>query len=146
MAQLHEYKAKQILAAHGIAIPRGYLAESAAQAREIAREFGSPVVIKAQIHSTSRAALGGVKFANSPEEAESFAGEMFGREFIGNFCKAVLVDEKATIEREYYLGFIVDTTLRRPTLLFSESGGSGIEEHRWVDEKAHLLDPTRAEY
>jgi succinyl-CoA synthetase beta subunit len=128
MAQLHEYKAKQILAANGIEIPRGEVAFDTKTAREIAEKLGGEVVIKAQIHSTSRAAAGGIKFAKTPEEAAKIAAEMLGKEIAGNLCEAVLIDEKAKIEREFYLGFIIDTTLKRPTLLFSDSGGSGIEE------------------
>ena len=128
MAQLHEYQAKKILSENGIAISRGSLATTAAEAGEIAEKLGGEVVIKAQIHSTSRAAGGGIRFAKSFAEAEKIAAEMLGREIGGNLCKAVLVDEKAEIEREFYLGFIIDTALKRPVLLFSDSGGSGIEE------------------
>jgi succinyl-CoA synthetase beta subunit len=128
MAQLHEYQAKQILAANGIEIPRGEVAFDVAKAKEIAAKFGGEVAVKAQIHSTSRAASGGIKFAKSADEARQIASEMLGKEIAGNLCEAVLIDEIAEIEREFYLGFIVDTTLKRPTLLFSDLGGSGIEE------------------
>ena len=128
MAQLHEYKAKQILAENGIEIPNGEVAFDAQKAKEIAERLGGEVVVKAQIHSTSRAAAGGIKFAKSAEEVEQIASEMLGKEIAGNLCEAVLIDEKAEIAREFYLGFIIDTTLKRPTLLFSDSGGSGIEE------------------
>lgn len=128
MAQLHEHQAKKILAGNGIEIPRGQVAFSPQEAREIAENLGGNVVVKAQIHSTSRAAAGGIKFASNAEEAEKRAAEMLGKEIAGNICEAVLIDEKAEIEREFYLGFIVDTTLKRPTLLFSDTGGSGIEE------------------
>ena len=120
MAQLHEHQAKKILAAEGIEIPRGQVAFSATEARRIAADLGGNVVIKAQIHSTSRAAAGGIRFAKSADEAENIASEMLGSEIAGNICDAVLVDEKAVIEHEFYLGFIVDTVLKRPTLLFSD--------------------------
>lgn len=128
MAQLHEYKAKQILAAHGIEIPRGQVASSPQDAREIAENLGGVVVVKAQIHTTSRAAAGGIRFASNADEAEKLAAQMIGKEIGGNLCQSVLIDEKADIEHEFYLGFIVDTVLKRPVLLFSVSGGSGIEE------------------
>jgi succinyl-CoA synthetase beta subunit len=128
MAQLHEYQAKKILAQNGVEISRGQVAFDAKTAKEIAERLGGKVVVKAQIHSTSRAASGGIRFANSADEAEKIAVEMLGKEIAGNLCEAVLIDEKAEIEREFYLGFIVDTVLKRPTLLFSDSGGSGIEE------------------
>jgi succinyl-CoA synthetase beta subunit len=128
MAQLHEHQAKKILAQNGVEIPHGQVAFDAKTAKEIAESLGGSVVVKAQIHSTSRAASGGIKFTNSAAEAEQIAAEMLGKEIAGNLCEAVLIDEKAEIEREFYLGFIVDTVLKRPTLLFSSSGGSGIEE------------------
>ncbi len=128
MAQLHEHQAKKILAQNGVEIPRGRVAFSTKEVRAIAESLGGKVVVKAQIHSTSRAANGGIRFADSAEEAEKIASEMLGQQIAGNLCEAVLVDEKAEIEREFYLGFIVDTVLKRPTLLFSDSGGSGIEE------------------
>lgn len=128
MAQLHEYKAKQILSENGIEIPRGEVVFDAIKAKEIAENMGGEVVVKAQIHSTSRATSGGIKFAKTPKEVEKIASEMLGKEIAGNLCEAVLIDEKAEIIKEFYLGFIVDTLLKRPTLLFSDSGGSGIEE------------------
>lgn len=143
MAQLHEYKAKQILAENGIEIPRGEVAFSAKKAKEIAEKLSGEVVVKAQIHSTSRAAAGGIKFAKTAEEAEKIASEMLGKEIANNLCEAVLIDEKAEIEREFYLGFIVDTTLKRPTLLFSDSGGSGIEER--ADSMKKLVCSIRKE-
>ena len=143
MAQLHEHQAKKILAEFGIEIPRGQIAFNAATAREIAERLGGNVIVKAQIHSTSRAANGGIRFANSPDEAEKIASEMLGKEIAGNLCEAVLVDEKAEIEREFYLGFIVDTVLKRPVLLFSETGGSGIEER--ADTMRKLVCSIRRE-
>jgi succinyl-CoA synthetase beta subunit len=143
MAQLHEYKAKQILAKNGIEIPLGEVAFDALKVKEIAEELGGEVVVKAQIHSTSRAASGGIKFAKSADEAEKIASEMLGKEIANNLCEAVLIDEKAEIVKEFYLGFIVDTTLKRPTLLFSDLGGSGIEER--ADSMKKLVCSIRKE-
>lgn len=143
MAQLHEYQAKKILAEHEIEIPRGQVAFSSQVAREIAENPGGEVVIKAQIHSTSRAASGGIRFASNADEAEKIANELIGKEIAGNLCEAVLIDEKAEVEREFYLGFIIDTTLKRPTLLFSDSGGSGIEER--ADSMKKLVCSIRKE-
>jgi succinyl-CoA synthetase beta subunit len=143
MAQLHEHQAKEILAQNGVEIPRGQVAFDAKTAKEIAESLGGSVVVKAQIHSTSRAASGGIRFANSADEAEKIAAEMLGKEIAGNLCEAVLIDEKAEIEREFYLGFIVDTVLKRPTLLFSDSGGSGIEER--ADSMRKLVCSIRRE-
>ncbi|MBK7709472.1 MAG: acetate--CoA ligase family protein [Acidobacteria bacterium] len=143
MAQLHEFQAKKILAAQGIEIPRGAVAFSPHEAREIAGSVGGEVVVKAQIHSTSRAAAGGIRFAESAAAAESIAAELLGTKIAGNVCQSVLIDEKATIEREFYLGFIIDSVLKRPTLLFSASGGSGIEDR--ADSMQKLICSIRAE-
>jgi succinyl-CoA synthetase beta subunit len=143
MAQLHEYQAKQILAENGIVIPLGEVAFDAKNVRLITEKLSGKVVVKAQIHSTSRAASGGIKFAKSADEAERIASEMLGKEIAGNLCEAVLIDEIAEIERELYLGFIVDTTLKRPTLLFSQAGGSGIEER--ADSMRKLVCSIRKE-
>ncbi|HMS44047.1 MAG TPA: hypothetical protein PKE69_27720, partial [Pyrinomonadaceae bacterium] len=89
------------------------------------------------------AASGGIRFASNADEAEKIANELIGKEIAGNLCEAVLIDEKAEIEREFYLGFIIDTTLKRPTLLFSDSGGSGIEER--ADSLKKLVCSIRKE-
>jgi len=128
VAQLHEYQAKRILVNHGVVIPRGQSAQTAAEAGEIAERLGGSVVVKAQIHSTSRAAGGGIRFAETAGEAERAAAEMLGKEILGNTVETVLIDERAEVELEFYLGFIIDDKLKRPTLLFSDAGGSGIEE------------------
>lgn len=143
MAQLHEHQAKKILAENEIEIPRGQVAFDSKTAREIAENLSNEIVIKAQIHSTSRAASGGICFASNADEAEKIADELIGKEIAGNLCEAVLIDEKAEIEREFYLGFIIDTVLKRPTLLFSDSGGSGIEER--ADSMRKLVCSIRRE-
>jgi succinyl-CoA synthetase beta subunit len=127
VAQLHENQAKRILAAHGIQIPRGKVATTGQQAALIAAELGGEVVVKAQIHTTSRAAAGGIRFASDANETAEIAGTLLGHEIAGNLIDLVLIDEKLQIEREFYLGFIIDDRLKRPILLFSEAGGSGIE-------------------
>jgi len=139
VAQLHEYQGKKILAAHGIEIPAGNVARTAAEVREIARKIGKPVVVKAQTHSTSRAASGGIKFADNEEEAFEKAEEIFAQ----IKPEMILIDEKLDIEREFYLGFIIDTVLKRPTLLFSDLGGSGIEER--ADSMRKLVCSIRCE-
>jgi succinyl-CoA synthetase beta subunit len=143
VAQIHEHQAKKLLSEQGIKIPRGQVAFDKKTAGKIAEKFGGEVVVKAQIHSTSRAASGGIKFAKSAVEAEKITSEMLGKEIANNLCEAVLVDEKVEIEREFYLGFIIDTTLKRPTLLFSDSGGSGIEER--ADSMEKLVCSIRKE-
>ena len=128
MAQLLEHQSKRILAENDVMIPAGELARTSAAARAIAENLNKPVVVKAQIQNTSRATLGAVRFADTPDEAEEIARELLGKEIGGSIVEAVLVDEKLDIELEFYLGFIIDDRLKRPTLLFSDVGGSGIEE------------------
>jgi len=135
MAKLYEYQAKKILREHGIETPRSQVVFVAEEASKVAEELGGKVVVKAQIHSTSRAAKGGIQFADSPQEAEKLAREMIGTIIGGNLCEAVLIEERIQIEKEFYIGFIIDTVLKRPVLLFSEVGGSGIEERAETTKK-----------
>jgi succinyl-CoA synthetase beta subunit len=128
LAQLYEHQAKKILAEHGIAIPRGFAVSNAADARDAGKQLGGKVVVKAQIHSTSRAAAGGIRFASSADETANIAEEMLGSEIAGNVVETVLIDENLSIEKEFYLGFIIDDRQKRPVLLCSDSGGSGVEE------------------
>jgi succinyl-CoA synthetase beta subunit len=124
MARLHEYQGKKLLETHGIEIPRGEIARTPEEAFAITERIGKPVVVKAQIHNTSRAASGAIKFADTPLESLATAQEIFAK----TAAEALLVDEKLEIEREFYLGFIIDDRLKRPTLLLNAAGGSGVEE------------------
>ncbi len=128
MARLHEHQGKRILNEYGIATPQGAAARSVEERREIAEELGKAVVIKAQVYGTSRAASGGIRFADSPDVAARIADEMLGATIGGAVVEAVLVEEALPIAREFYLGCIVDDRLRRPVMLLSAAGGSGIEE------------------
>lgn len=128
MAKLYEYQAKRILSRHGIEIPKGGVADSVESALQIAEGLGCKVVVKAQVHSTSRAAKGGIKFANTFEEVAGATFQLLKSRIDGSLCNFVLIEERIEIQKEFYLGFVVDTSLKRPVLLFSESGGSGIEE------------------
>jgi succinyl-CoA synthetase beta subunit len=128
MTRLHEHQGKQILAASGILIPRGSVAHTAEQARAVAVEIGGPVIIKAQAWVTSRAAKQLVHFADQSDEVEAIAAQLLSQQ-VGNFAiEAVLVEEKVQVEREMYLGLIVDDSARSPVIIFSSVGGSGIEE------------------
>ena len=132
---IHEYQAKAILARHGLSVPRGEVAFTAAEAREIATRLGGPVVVKAQIHAGGRSKGGGVKLAESAEEAERIAREMIGRRLItaqtgpdGRIVSRVLVEEGLQIARELYLGLLVDRAAARPVLMASGAGGVEIEK------------------
>jgi succinyl-CoA synthetase beta subunit len=133
--KVHEYQAKQLLAQYGVPVPRGKVARSASEAREIAAELGGQVVVKAQVHAGGRGKAGGVKVVSSPEVAEKAAGEMLGRRLVthqtsaeGVPVDAVLVEETIDIEREMYLGIVIDGVAGRPVVMASEAGGMDIEE------------------
>ena len=128
MARLHEYQGKSLLAKHGFTVPRGGLASSPEQAAQVARELGGPVVIKIQAWTTGRAAMGGVAFASSPTEAAEHAKRMLGMR-VGNFpVTEVLVEEKLGLARELFVSLSIDDHEKRPVVLLSLAGGSGIEE------------------
>ena len=128
MAKLYEYQGKELLAKGGISVPRGGRAASKEEARKIAEDIGKPVVIKAQAWVTGRAQAGGVKSAQNPEEAEKRAEEILGMNLKGFKVKEVLVEERLEIEKEFYVGMIIDDVAKNPVLIFSSVGGTGIEE------------------
>jgi succinyl-CoA synthetase beta subunit len=133
--KIHEYQAKTVLAEFGVPVPRGRVARTPQEARQIAEELGGKVVVKAQIHAGGRGKGGGVKLANSPEEAERVAGEIIGMQLVthqtgpeGQKVKSVLVEEQMQIERELYLSVILDTALGQPVIIASAAGGMEIEQ------------------
>ncbi|MCW4037154.1 MAG: acetate--CoA ligase family protein [Candidatus Bathyarchaeota archaeon] len=130
MVRLYEYKGKELLKTVKIPIPEGYAASTPEEVKKAAEQIGKPVVIKAQIFATGRFKAGGIKFADTPEEAEKVAKELIGSEVKGLPVKEVLVEEKLDIEQEFYTGVIVDPSreVSGPVLIFSTAGGVGIEE------------------
>ena len=113
---IHEYQAKDLLAKFGVAVPRGGVAYSAAEAVEVARRLGGQVwVVKAQIHAGGRGKAGGVKLARSEDEVAAAARAMLGQKLVthqtgpeGREVKRVYVEEGCAIARELYLGFSID--------------------------------------
>jgi len=133
--KIHEYQAKEILKEFGVAVPRGRMVETAAEAAAVARDLGGTVVVKAQIHAGGRGKGGGVKLAKSPEEAEKVASGILGMTLVthqtgpeGRVVKKVLVEEGLAIERELYAAVIVDRAGERPLVMASSAGGMDIEE------------------
>jgi succinyl-CoA synthetase beta subunit len=129
MARLYEYQGKEILKGARVAIPKGGHAMTPEEARQIAELIGKPVAVKAQIWAGGRGKAGGIRFAASPSEARQFAEELLGAEIKGLKVERVLIEEKLDIEREYYIGVIVDATMgaRCPVVMFSTEGGMDIE-------------------
>jgi succinyl-CoA synthetase beta subunit len=134
--KIHEYQAKEILRRHGVAVPRGALAASAAEAEEAARRLGGEVcVVKAQIHAGGRGKGGGVKLVRSPEEARQQAEAMIGTMLRtpqtgpeGQKVRKVYVEEGCRIARELYLGMTLDREAGRVAVMASTEGGVDIEE------------------
>ena len=133
---VHEYQAKQILEAHGVNVQRGEVASTADEAEAIARELDCPLyIVKAQIHAGGRGKGGGVKLAKNPEEVKQHAEAILGMQLVtpqtgpeGKLVRKVLVAEASDIERELYLGMVVDRTDSRLVIMGSEEGGVDIEE------------------
>jgi succinyl-CoA synthetase beta subunit len=126
--KLHEYQSKRLFAAHGVPIPQGEVAATAAEARRIAEELGGPVVVKSQVLVGGRGKAGGIRLAQTPDEAERLAADILGMEIKGLPVRKVLVDEAADIRQEIYLGIVVDRATRRPVMMASSEGGVEIEE------------------
>ncbi|MBI4471274.1 MAG: ADP-forming succinate--CoA ligase subunit beta [Acidobacteria bacterium] len=133
--KIHEYQAKQILARYNVRIPRGEVAYTKEEAREIAHRLGGTVVVKAQIHAGGRGKGGGVKLAKTPDEAEEIAGRMLGMNLVtpqtgleGRKVQKVLIEEGLDIRKELYLGIVIDRQTGGPVFMASASGGMDIEE------------------
>ncbi len=126
--KLHEYQSKLIFAKYGIPIPKGRVAATADEAKQIAKELGSRVVIKSQVLVGGRGKAGGIRLAKSPDEAGELARQILAMEIKGLPVRKVLVDEAANIETEIYLGITNDRAARKPVMMASAAGGVDIEE------------------
>lgn len=133
---IHEYQGKEIFRAMGVAVPEGRVAFTAEEAVEKAKELDSDVyVVKAQIHAGGRGKAGGVKIAKSLSEVETYANELLGKQLVthqtgpeGKEVKRLYIEEGCDIQKEYYVGFVIDRATDRITLMASEEGGTEIEE------------------
>jgi len=126
--KLHEYQSKNIFAKYGIRIPKGRVAVTSQEAKQIAEELGSRVVVKSQVLVGGRGKAGGIRLAKSPVEAEEAATQILAMEIKGLPVRKVLVDEAAQIETEIYLGITNDRAARKPVMIASAAGGVDIEE------------------
>jgi succinyl-CoA synthetase beta subunit len=126
--KLHEYQSKLIFAKYGIPIPKGRVAATAGEAKQVAEELGGRVVVKSQVLVGGRGKAGGIRLAKSADEAEDLATEILGMEIKGLPVRKVLVDEAANIDKEIYLGITNDRAARKPVLMASAAGGVEIEE------------------
>ncbi len=126
--KIHEYQSKQTFAKYGVPIPKGRVAATASEAKEIAKELGGRVVVKSQVLVGGRGKARGIKLAKSPEEAEELATQILGMEIKGLPVRKVLIDEAANIESEIYLGITNDRAARKPVMMVSAAGGVEIAE------------------
>ena len=137
--KIHEYQAKAVLKKYGVAVPRGAMAETREQAQAAAQELfnagASGVVVKAQIHAGGRGKGGGVKIAKSVDEAAELAGKILGMTLVthqtgpeGRVVRRLLVEETLPIERELYLGIVIDRVEAKPVFMASAAGGMEIEQ------------------
>lgn len=133
---IHEYQTKELLRGFGVPVPNGRVAHNVDNAATIAEDLGGERwVVKAQIHAGGRGKGGGVKVANSIDEVKQFTDEMIGTRLVtpqtgaeGRLVQRVLVEQACNINREYYLGMVIDRATQRITVIASASGGMNIEE------------------
>jgi succinyl-CoA synthetase beta subunit len=137
--KIHEYQAKEILKKYAVPVPRGEMAETREQAEAAAKKLfdagATGVVVKAQIHAGGRGKGGGVKLAKSVAEAVELASQILGMTLIthqtgpeGRIVRRLLIEETLPIERELYLGIVIDRTRARPVFMASAAGGMEIEQ------------------
>ncbi|MBI4311384.1 MAG: ADP-forming succinate--CoA ligase subunit beta [Chloroflexi bacterium] len=132
--KLHEYQAKALLSMYGMLVPRGGLAATPAEARQVAERLGRPCVVKAQVYAGGRGKAGGIRMVQTPEEAEAAAASLLGTRLVtpqtgpgGAPVHRVLVEETLEIERELYLGVLIDGGVESVVVIASRAGGVNIE-------------------
>ncbi|HEX4580909.1 MAG TPA: ADP-forming succinate--CoA ligase subunit beta [Acidobacteriaceae bacterium] len=154
--KIHEYQAKDILAKYGVAVPRGEVANTLDEALEVARGLftngAKGVVVKAQIHAGGRGKGGGVKVAKNVVEAEEYSKNILGMQLIthqtgpqGQKVQRLLIEETAPIDRELYLGIVLDRAKAQLVFMASQAGGMEIEEVAAKDPDAiykEYIDPA----
>jgi succinyl-CoA synthetase beta subunit len=134
--KIHEYQGKELLKKFNVAVPRGLVARSPEEAYHAAKELGTDVVVvKAQIHAGGRGKGGGVKLAKSADEAREIARQMLGMKLVthqtgpeGREVRVLLIEEGLPIDKEFYLGVVLDRASGRPVFMASAAGGMDIEE------------------
>jgi succinyl-CoA synthetase beta subunit len=143
--KIHEHQGKAILARHGVAVPRGEVAFTVPEAAEIARRLGGGIaVVKAQIHAGGRGKGGGVKLGRTPDEVERLARDMIGMTLVthqtgpeGRTVARVLIEEGLQMQKELYLGLLIDRSAGCPVMMASSEGGVEIE--KVAAETPHLI-------
>jgi len=150
--KVHEYQAKELFARYGVPVPSGRVAASADEAAAVAADLGTPVAVKAQIHAGGRGKGGGIKLADTPDQARQAADQIIGMQLVthqtgpeGRLVNRVLVEEQLNVDRERYLGIVLDNSIGFPLVMASDAGGVDIEEvAAKTPERIHRLpvDPS----
>ncbi|MFP5501726.1 MAG: ATP-grasp domain-containing protein, partial [Candidatus Sericytochromatia bacterium] len=148
--KIHEYQGKILMDRFNIPTTKGRVADSPEDAKRIAQDIGGKVAIKAQVHVGGRGKAGGIKIANTAEEAKEAAAAILGMDIKGLTVHKVLVEEAVEIETEYYIGMLIDRDTRKVIVMASAEGGVEIEEVAeatpekiakvWVDPAVGLQD------
>ncbi|MEV6020134.1 ADP-forming succinate--CoA ligase subunit beta [Streptomyces sp. NPDC051997] len=125
---LYEHQARQLFAEHGVLVPRAEIADSPGVARDIARELGGRVVVKAQVRTGGRGRAGGVRLAEDPDAAERVAREILGMTIGGHPVRTVMLAQPVDIESEFYVSYVLDRAAGRFLAIASAEGGTEIEE------------------
>jgi succinyl-CoA synthetase beta subunit len=125
---LYEYQGKELFRRHGIAVSDGRLATSPEEARAAAEELGGPVVVKAQVLTGGRGKAGGIKLAETPDEAEAHARDILGLDIRGHVVRRLWIERASDIAREYYLSITFDRGEKKALFMFTTEGGIDIEE------------------
>jgi succinyl-CoA synthetase beta subunit len=149
--KIHEYQAKEIFRRFGVPTPRGEMVKTPEEARKVAQQLGTPVVVvKAQIHAGGRGKGGGVKLARSADEAAQLAAKMLGMNLVtpqtgpgGRIVRRLLIEEGLDIKRELYLSVLVDRAVEAPVVMASAAGGMEIEEVAKENPAAILRETVR---
>jgi succinyl-CoA synthetase beta subunit len=145
--KIHEYQAKELLAARGVPVPKGEALTSATETRSVARKLGGAVVVKAQVLAGGRGKAGGIKLASTPKKAAEAARTMLGSRLstyqsggAGHTISTILLEEQVPIARELYLAITTDRATACETFIASASGGMDIEEIAATDPDAILRE------
>lgn len=132
---IHEYQAKAVLAQFGVQVPQGKVAFTVEEAVATAKDLGGKAVVKAQIHAGGRGKAGGVKLSKSLEDVATHAGALLGTTLVthqtgpeGKVVKRLLIEQLTDIQKEYYIGLVLDRALGRVVMMASQEGGVEIEE------------------
>ncbi|MEJ2627995.1 MAG: acetate--CoA ligase family protein, partial [bacterium] len=132
--KIHEYQSKELFTKYSIPVPQGNVIEKKEEAEKVARDIGKKVVVKAQVHAGGRGKGGGIKLADNPAQAVEKAGEIIGMNLVthqtgpeGKYVRKVLIEEALEVDRELYVGMVIDRDHALITSIASEEGGVEIE-------------------